>query len=642
MTRGSARRHRAAPPAHLRIRRLLRALADNRLMDSPPPVATSRTLAAIGSTFYVSGGVISAATAATDAAMRHRLPVVVIAALAVVAGLLVARFSALIPQGARIAMNFFGTGLVLLIVLLAGPGVGGHTVFWLFCYVPIDSFLFFAWRWAVPMLGWGLCATWIAAFPAHVVSRSEWCATSLIGLVVSLTVGWLVRLADEGGWDPATDMLNRRGFDAELRDRCFEADRSGHRFSLATIKVEAAEELPADEANHSGELVVRRLAARWRRTRPAPATWARLRDFEFAVLWDDSPGFDAYLEDVRRAAVAERTVSIGVCDVQPGHTPVQMLTDAMAGRTFSERVGGDRVSRAGLVTEQVDELRAAVANGQVVPFYQPLVDLATGRVIGAEALARWLHPGRGMIGPDVFVPVAEQAGLIRELGAQMLRHACTDAASWSGTGGAPLKVSVNVSGEQLHDPEFPQFVGRCLAGAGLSADRLTLEVTESTVAGDDPRAHAALRRLRARGITIAMDDFGTGYSNLSRLATLPIDVLKIDQSFVAQLADPGRARALATGLVHLANGLGLAVVVEGIELPEQRDFLRGTGAEVGQGWLFGRPVPEVVFRSAAALLHPTGATPAQPGGTAPSPTPARARPSADCGAATHADGGGAR
>ena len=421
-----SRRHR---PARLSAR-------VNRLMDAPPPAATDVALSVVGALFYVSGG-LSALLVASVSGVQHPEWLRLIGGLAAIVGLMVARYAPRIPRLARCAMNFAGTGLVLALVLLAGPTAGGEALFWLFCYVPIDSFFFFPWRWAIPMQLWGLAATAIAVFAGHVISPIEWVVMAVVAFAVAFAVGWLIRSAADAEWDQGTDMLGRRGFDRALATRCSESIRTGHKFALATLSIDAIERVITRDGRAAAEFLLRRLATSWTATAPSSAHWARIRDHGFAILWDDSPGFDAYLEQVRIEAAAVNTVSIGVVDDRPGDTPVQVMTNAMAGLSYSERSGGNRITRHGLIAEAVDELAAAIAVGQITVFYQPIVSLGDGQILGAEALARWRHPQRGIVSPDEFIDLAEQADLIGVLGEFVLRRACHEAATWGPERDAP-------------------------------------------------------------------------------------------------------------------------------------------------------------------------------------------------------------
>jgi len=506
-----------------------------RLMSTPPPVATSHAYALIGAMFYASGGAVLLLVGQFAGRAGHRTTLDVIGVGALLLGLVVARRAAYFPLALRVTMNFLGTSLVLSAVILAGPGDGGRAAFWLFCYVPVDSFVFFAWRWAFVQFAWGLAATGIAALQVHVIDRLEWAAVLVVAGAMAAVIAWLVRFGTEVLQDSLTGVANRRGLDERLAAHCADGHAAGHLFSLAAVRISGP---------GLGEEQLLALAQRWQREAPRQATWARLSTEDFAVLWDGPEGVDEYLPKVVATAGPARRVAVGVCDFQRGYDPSHMLNEANTGRIFSSRGSGSRITRSGLVTARVEELHEAISSGDVRPFYQPVVDMLSREVIGAEALARWCHPQRGIIGPGEFIPLAEQSGVVRELGAAILRQACQDAATWRDLAGRPMKVAVNVSGEQLRDEGFIDLVARCLTETGLPAESLTLEVTESTVGGDDPRARDILAELRLMRISVAMDDFGTGYSNLSRLAALPIDVLKIDQSFVRPLGRNHRAATI--------------------------------------------------------------------------------------------------
>ncbi len=240
-------------------------------------------------------------------------------------------------------------------------------------------------------------------------------------------------------------------------------------------------------------------------------------------------------------------------------------------------------------------LRDALKNGEIVPYFQPQVDLATERIIGAEALARWNHPQRGEIEPDRFIPLARETGLIAELGESILRQACNQAKAWLDSGLVLHSMAVNVAGEQLQRDGFPQTVRRILEETGLPAERLELEVTEGFIMWQAEGSIDNLRDLSQLGITLSIDDFGTGYSSLAYLKRLPIDKLKIDQSFVRDLPNDEEDAAITRAVVALSRSLGLHVVAEGVETPSQRDFLRGLGCEQAQGLLFGCPVAASEF-----------------------------------------------
>jgi predicted signal transduction protein with EAL and GGDEF domain len=253
---------------------------------------------------------------------------------------------------------------------------------------------------------------------------------------------------------------------------------------------------------------------------------------------------------------------------------------------FEERLERDVHARAVLE----GELRRGIVAEEFVLEFQPLVHLTTGNVSQAEALVRWEHPSRGLLRPDAFVPLAEEAGLVLPLGRWVLHEACRQAASWCGAGSrSGAAVSVNVSSVQLRDPGLVREVIGALHGSGLHPRQLTLELTESTALDDLDGTIAAMQRLQVLGVRFALDDFGTGHSSLGYLHRLPVDEVKIDRSFVASLATNRVASAVVQAVVTVATAVGVGVVAEGIESLGQLRAVRDLGCDVGQGYYLGRP-----------------------------------------------------
>ena len=252
------------------------------------------------------------------------------------------------------------------------------------------------------------------------------------------------------------------------------------------------------------------------------------------------------------------------------------------------------------------ELRDAVANGGVVPHFQPLVGMTNERVIGFELLARWQHPTRGMVPPGEFIPIAEQIGLIGPMTSHLLRRACSIAAAWPDD----IFVACNVSPLQLRDQSLPGMVSAALQESGLPAHRLELEITESALVGDLALARSVLNKVKSWGVRLALDDFGTGYSSLHHLKMLPFDKVKIDASFVGAMTRDLGSRKIVAAVVGLGQSLGLTTVAEGVEDQETAELLRELGCNVGQGWLFGRPVSAdlaaKLLRHCRPEWHPRG------------------------------------
>ncbi|HEX5802593.1 MAG TPA: EAL domain-containing protein [Azospira sp.] len=249
-------------------------------------------------------------------------------------------------------------------------------------------------------------------------------------------------------------------------------------------------------------------------------------------------------------------------------------------------------------------LRRALERDEITVFFQPILSLASGRIVGAEALARWNHPRIGMIHPPEFIPLAEETGLIIPLGERILRLVCEQIASWQAAGLPPLRVAINLSARQFRQDDLPRLVGRTLQETGVGGDSLELELTESMVMHDVENAIAMLRELKQLGVDLSLDDFGTGYSSLSYLKRFPIDALKIDRSFVRDIDSEADDAAIAHAVIAMAHSLGLRVIAEGVENEAQLGLLHKYGCDEYQGFLFSRAVPAEEF----ALLVQGGRT----------------------------------
>lgn len=255
-----------------------------------------------------------------------------------------------------------------------------------------------------------------------------------------------------------------------------------------------------------------------------------------------------------------------------------------------------------------DDLRQALGTHELRLAFQPIVDLASGRLVGAEALLRWAHPVRGMVSPEVFIPLAEEIGLIGEIGQRVLVDACRQVAAWR-EGGHDWYVSVNVSVKQIPDAMPPAAITRQLAHCGLPASALAIEITEGVLMSNVGTAQSWIASLRAAGVRVYLDDFGTGYSSLSYLKRFSLDTVKIDKSFIRDMNEDNSDRALVNAIITMARSLGLRVVAEGVETAAQLAILRQLGCCYGQGYLFSRPVGSAEFLPVAAQIERTLATP---------------------------------
>jgi diguanylate cyclase (GGDEF)-like protein/PAS domain S-box-containing protein len=371
-----------------------------------------------------------------------------------------------------------------------------------------------------------------------------------------------------------------------------------------------------DVVGHAGGDAVLREVARRIISRIDPTDFvARIGGDEFVVVLADAPnpakvyGFAIRLIEaltmpfVLDGAQVSVGASIGIAlSPADGSNPEGLLRAAHSAmhrvkaeapgtaRFFEPAVDADLHARH--VLEQ--ELRHAVERGEMELFYQPLVNCRTGDIDGFEALLRWRHPRRGLISPGVFIPIAEASGFVARIGHWVIEQACVSAALWT----EPYQVSVNVAASQFRSADLPGIVASALSRAGLPPGRLQLEITESAFIEDAEAVVGVLRRMRALGVHLALDDFGTGFSSLSYLRLFPFDKVKIDQSFVPDIGHNAAATTIVSAIIALCHNLGLSVIVEGVETPEQLEVLRGLDCDQVQGYLLGRPAPEDMIGSA--------------------------------------------
>jgi diguanylate cyclase (GGDEF)-like protein/PAS domain S-box-containing protein len=413
--------------------------------------------------------------------------------------------------------------------------------------------------------------------------------------------------------DGLTGLPNRRLFAHRLRDGLANVQPRRGRVAIMFLDLDDFKTINDSLSHQHGDTVLQEIGRRLARAVRVGDTVARLGGDEFAVLLTDvrsTTQVRLTAERISRAVskpvvIGERIVtthpSIGIALSDRTVDPDLLLRNADLAMYEAKVAGKKRtvVFDARLearVLERLDleqEFGGALERGQLVVHYQPLYDLATGCLVGAEALLRWHHPRWGLVSPDRFIPIAEFTGSIVPIGLWVIEQACAQTRAWLDEAAVSenFEISVNVSAFQLQQPGLAANVATILDRAGIAAGRLVLEVTESTAMADVHASFQALQRLKALGVRLAIDDFGTGYSSLSRLKHFPIDILKVDRSFVNGVGTDGHDRAIVCAIVALARSLQLSVTAEGIETPAQLAFLRDLGCDEGQGYLLGRPLP---------------------------------------------------
>ena len=429
--------------------------------------------------------------------------------------------------------------------------------------------------------------------------------------------------------DPLTELANRRLFRRQL-DEALETRRAGQSVAVLIVDLDRFKPINDSLGHHVGDAVLVEIARRLQAAAPSTATVARLGGDEFAVLLPEAAGVDSALgiaEGVRTALSEQMAIdgvpltvggSVGIAlGPQHGENVDELLQAADAAMYDAKRSGagvvvhddgGHAASGHGRIgrLELAGQLEHAISGGELVVFYQPIADISSGHVDAAEALVRWRHPRHGLIGPDDFIPMAEQSDLIGALTLHVLDRALAQCAQWHAEG-LPMRIAVNLSAHSLQDVEFPAMVARALRTHGLDPRCLKLEITEHTVMADPEAAGRVLGELSAMGVHLAIDDFGTGYSSLARLQQLPIDEVKIDKSFVQRLTgDLADDQALVAAIVMFARQLGLRIVAEGVETAAVWDWLHTHGCTFAQGYYLSRPTDGSAF---TAWLHARGRHP---------------------------------
>nr|WP_320048485.1 EAL domain-containing protein [uncultured Desulfuromonas sp.] len=416
--------------------------------------------------------------------------------------------------------------------------------------------------------------------------------------------------------DVLTDLPNRQLFRDRLQHAISMAALGHYQVGVLFIDLDHFKKINDSLGHEIGDRLLCEVARRLRLCIGGLDTVARLSGDEFAIIIDQLNNIENVIliaqEVNRRLAevmVVEGyrlflTVSIGI-SLYPGDGKdvISLLKSADAAMFKAKELGRDnyRFYTAGL-NERVSELlvlegalRQAVEKNHLVVYFQPQVELATQKIIGAEALVRWQHPEHGMIAPGDFIPMAEETGLIVSIGEWVLKQACLQARQWQQQGYPPIRISVNMSARQFRQKDLVPMVRRILKETGLNPEYLDLEITESIIMNDVDGAVERLVELHDLGIQLSIDDFGTGYSSLAYLKKFPIQYLKIDRSFVRDvIIDPNDA-AIATAVIDLARNMNLKVIAEGIEEQDQHQFLLDRGCGYGQGYLFSRPVPAENF-----------------------------------------------
>ena len=418
--------------------------------------------------------------------------------------------------------------------------------------------------------------------------------------------------------DALTGLPNRTLFIEKLQSAVEQARQFDRRFALLFIDLDRFKMVNDTLGHHAGDELLMRIASELQRIVPNLSTVSRLSGDEFTVLLENVVTVQqvaSRAQSILDAISAESTVagqgvfisaSIGIsmfpedgamADALLVNADTAMYRAKERGKNNFQFYTADMNARAIERLKMEYSLHRALAQDELDVWYQPKVELASGRIIGAEALLRWHHPDMGLISPGQFIPIAEESSLITSMGDWVLDTTCAAIRRWRDAGLLQGRIAVNVSGRQLKYSSIVDSVAQALERHSLPSSALELEITESVAMDEDSGMVEVLHRLQALGIYLSIDDFGTGYSSLSYLKRLPVRGLKIDQSFIMDLHQDRDDAAITQAIISIARSLGLELVAEGVELEEQRRFLLEQGCDCGQGYLFSRPVPAAEFEA---------------------------------------------
>lgn len=412
--------------------------------------------------------------------------------------------------------------------------------------------------------------------------------------------------------DSLTGLANRSALVSAVNEALTETAAGGPPPALILLDLDAFKGVNDSLGHAVGDLVLNAVGNRIRSSVRDTDTVARLGGDEFAVLMPATTMARAATVGKRILASLDAPIeldheavrcgaSVGLCVGDSSQSAEQLLMEADVAMYASKADGRNRLKMfeptmlhaRQLRSQLVDDLRAAISGSELVLHYQPVVELATGRVEGVEALLRWDHPVRGRVMPDEFIPVAEDAGLISELGGWVLRTAVGQLLQWRNAAlvGDDFSMRINISPSDLQRLEFIEEVRDVLNGAGISPEMLVLELTEGAIVRGNELDRYSLNSLRKLGVGLEIDDFGTGYSSISYLRRLPVDKVKVDRSLLKDLGTDPAQPALIAAILQLIRACGLEAVWEGVETAEQAEHLRNIGCVSAQGYFFGRPSP---------------------------------------------------
>jgi len=490
-----------------------------------------------------------------------------------------------------------GACLISASVMLAKGSISAEDPLIVYALPVIGGAAYFSWRGAVVHLFVVVAAAFVAM--TYIGTYHSRIIIFLAGLVcIGGAVAWLARRADRVEEDSLTGLGNRRALGRQLEAAVEHAGRSGDGLAVVMLDLDHFKAVNDTRGHAAGDGLLGACVDHWRSLVPDERLLFRYGGDEFAVILPGCSLGDAteLAETLRTGLPRTATVSVGVAAWQRGDSSSLLMGRADVALYDAKANGRDQTVAYGDPSLSAREIETALRAGEFVLYYQPIVALSDGTVRGAEALVRWQHPKRGLLGPGEFVSQAERTGSIHALGAWTLNGACATAASGPGD----RAITVNVSITELRNPSYVASVEQALARHNLAPRRLIVEVTEGVSDEDDQQVTVSLTQLRDLGVRVALDDFGSGWSSLRWLTTFPIDIIKIDGSFVQAIDESGTNLEVLNAVIKLGKALGLNVVGEQVETEHQARVLRELGCDRAQGYYFGRPQPAVAWSGVEA------------------------------------------
>lgn len=435
--------------------------------------------------------------------------------------------------------------------------------------------------------------------------------------------------------DPLTGLLNRRSLNEVGALLIAEARERGQTVAMLMIDLDHFKTINDLHGHVAGDHLLRAAADVIVKMLPPDAIAARLGGDEFACAFAFDLANPGQVDSIAERIVmrlsepfdldnvhAHVSASLGIARSDSDCDTVDALMRRSDIAMYASKKGGQNrftwfdssMERELHARNSIEAgLRTGIPNGEIVPYYEQQIDLESGELIGFEVLARWEHPTRGVIAPDLFIPIAEECGLIADLSMSVMRQAFEEARGWD----ASLSLSVNIAPGQLRDPWLAQKIVKLLVETGFPAERLEVEITESSLFENLGLAQSIVGSLKNQGIRLALDDFGTGYSSLAHLRALPFDRIKIDKSFVMSMDNDSENAAIVDAITKLGGSLGLPITAEGVEDNAIHQRLRSLGCNKGQGWHFGKPMHVTQVRAMLAEKHLLNPGREQPAATAP-------------------------